>query len=139
MIKAVDEIPTVAKIEKITRAGSVREDIFNALAFHISRFAFVGEIYTTCGGRYSADLNKTVVDDIAWTCILRFIKQQIVELGYDKKYFRFADYNINSTYKVYSYQPPDGTTRVYMEINFDAIDFIIAKYIERFCGGRKYK
>lgn len=134
MIQAVEKIPVVIKPERPTRTSTVKSDIRAALEDHISRFEFVGEIYKK-SERFTTSLSKGMVSDLAWGIIRNYLYKQLVATGYSPDYPRahyelYRVMEIGDTYKVY--RLPDGDNdRIFMEIDFDRIDYMVKQYKDK--------
>ena len=115
MIKEVETIPSPAKAKQVTRAGTIKEDVQTALNLRINKFEFVGDIYTTCDGRYVSGLKKGHVDDCAYYPMRCYIRNIARENGID-----VDPGDVRRFYKVYSCPTKDGD-RVFMEIYFEMI------------------
>lgn len=113
MIKEVDTIPKLVRELKPSRASSVRDDVREALDNHISKFEFVGEIYTPNNGQYVGYLGRQAVLEAARP-VLR---------GYVNRKFYAPDvyWDVDKIFDVYCYREKDGRERIFMEIHYDRI------------------
>lgn len=128
MIKEVEAIPIAEKYTKVSRAGTVRDDIKTALDRNVPKFEFVGEIYTTCDGRYAADLGTSLVNECAWGVIRKFICSRIRENSGDiDKYYASSWSDVSDMFRVYKYTE-EGRSRIFMELYLDKIDAVIRRY-----------
>lgn len=131
MIKEVDTIPVTPKTDKITRRGTLIKDIRTALYNHIPRFEFVGDIYTTCNGRYKANLSRALVVEEGPSEIRRYINAKVRAAGIDTTQWGYWPVGFRDTCAVHSCFGENGE-RVFMEIDFDEINLCIDRTIKQY-------
>lgn len=131
MVQEIDVMPIGVREKKITRMGTVREDVYTALIKRIPRFEFIGDIYTTCGGKYVGTLKRSDVSHHAYGVVKSYV-YHLAKLNDKIGDFTYED--IEGFYDTFSCPTTDGE-RVFMEIYFDKI-FAHINRLKPLCEGR---
>lgn len=128
MIKEVDNIPKLVRELKPSRASSVRDDVREALDNHISKFEFVGEIYTPNRGQYAGYLGRQAVLEATRPVLRGYVNREInAHLNINEKMIAKIVWDVDDMFDVYCYREKDGRERVFMEIHYGRINSIIDK------------